>query len=163
MKNNVKKLCNYINMRWVCSSLLKISLLLRDLALIKCLSDLRVICIVEGRWGYEKRESINHSAVSLWELMGCSPIGCSLSGSSVLGIFQARIPEWIAMPFSRGSFWPRDWTQVFCITKRFFTIWATKEALGQVMHASLWRVFYDTVLMYRLYARLLITIIPNCQ
>ena len=48
-------------------------------------------------------------------------------GSSVHGILQARIPDWVAIPFSRGSSWPKDWTQVSCITDRFFTIWATKE------------------------------------
>ena len=36
--------------------------------------------------------------------------------------------EWIAIPFSRGSFQPRDWTQVSFIAGRFFTIWATMEA-----------------------------------
>ena len=42
-------------------------------------------------------------------------------------IVQARILEWIAIPFSRGSFWPRDQTQVFCIAGGLFTIWATRE------------------------------------
>ena len=46
---------------------------------------------------------------------------------SVHGILQARIMEWVAIPFSRGSSWPRDWTQVFCIARRFFTDWDTKE------------------------------------
>ena len=41
----------------------------------------------------------------------CNPIlHCSLPVSSVPGIFQARILEWVAIPFSRGSSWPRDWT-----------------------------------------------------
>ena len=52
---------------------------------------------------------------------------CSLLGSSVHGTLQARILEWVAIPFSRGSPWPRDWTQVSRIAGRFFTIWATKE------------------------------------
>ena len=43
-------------------------------------------------------------------------------------ILQARILQWAAIFFSRGSSWPRDWTQVSCIASRFFTIWATKEA-----------------------------------
>ena len=43
-----------------------------------------------------------------------------LPGSSVLGIFQARILEKVAIPFSRGSFRPRDWTQDYCIAGRFF-------------------------------------------
>ena len=47
--------------------------------------------------------------------------------SSVYGILQARILERDAMPFSRGSSWPRDWTWVSCIVGRFFTIWATWE------------------------------------
>ena len=44
-------------------------------------------------------------------------VACSsaLPGSSVHGILQARVPEWFAISFSRGSFWPRDWTQVSCI------------------------------------------------
>ena len=55
------------------------------------------------------------------------PMDLSLAGSSVQGILQARILEWVAIPFSRRSFWPRDWTQVSCIANRFFTIWATRE------------------------------------
>ena len=47
---------------------------------------------------------------------------------TVPGILQARILEWVAFPFSRGSFQPRDRTQVSCIAGRFFTIWATREA-----------------------------------
>ena len=46
-----------------------------------------------------------------------------------MAILQARILEWVAMPFSRGSSWPRDWTQVSNIAERFFTIWTTWEAL----------------------------------
>ena len=45
--------------------------------------------------------------------------------SSVHGILQARILEWVAIPFSRGSSWPRDWTRVSCIAGRFFTIWVS--------------------------------------
>ena len=55
----------------------------------------------------------------------CNPIDCSPRGSSVHGIFQARILVWVANPFSRRSFQSRDWTQVSCIAGRFFTIWAT--------------------------------------
>ena len=48
-------------------------------------------------------------------------------GSSVHGILQARTLEWVTMPFSGGSFQPRDRTRVSCIADRFFTIWATRE------------------------------------
>ena len=40
----------------------------------------------------------------------CNPMDYSLPGSSVHGILQARVLEWVAMPSSRGSSWPRDWT-----------------------------------------------------
>ena len=46
----------------------------------------------------------------------CDPMNCSLSGSSVHGIFQARILEWVATSSSRGSSWPRDWTYVSCVS-----------------------------------------------
>ena len=46
---------------------------------------------------------------------------CSPSGSSVHGILKARILEWVAILFSRGSSQPRDWNRVFSITGRFFT------------------------------------------
>ena len=58
----------------------------------------------------------------------CDPMDCSPPGSSVHGISKARILEWVAIRFSRGSFWPRYWTQVSCIAGRFFTNWATREA-----------------------------------
>ena len=58
----------------------------------------------------------------------CDPTESSLSGSSIHGIFQARVLEWIAIAFSRGSSWPRDWTPVSRIAGRRFTIWATREA-----------------------------------
>ena len=46
-----------------------------------------------------------------------------------MGILQARILEWVAIPFSRESSWPRDRTQVSCIAGWFFTVWATMETL----------------------------------
>ena len=52
--------------------------------------------------------------------------------SSVHGILQARILKWVAIPFSRGSSQPRDWTWVSHSAGRFFTTWATREALAKV-------------------------------
>ena len=51
----------------------------------------------------------------------CDPMDCSLAGSSVHGILQARILEWVAIPSFRGSSQPRDQTQVSCIAGGFFT------------------------------------------
>ena len=60
----------------------------------------------------------------------CDPMDCSRPGSSVHEIFQAKILEWVAISFSRGSSQLRDRTRVFCTAGRFFTDWATREALG---------------------------------
>ena len=72
-----------------------------------------------GSYGCETQESesVSYPAVS----SSLQPHGCSPPGSSVHGILQARILEWVALPFSRGSSWPRDRTRVFCIAGGFFT------------------------------------------
>ena len=56
----------------------------------------------------------------LWALACQAPLS--------MGILQARILEWVAMPSSRGSCQPRDWTQVSCIAGEFITVWVTREA-----------------------------------
>ena len=53
---------------------------------------------------------------------------CGTMDYTVQGFLQAKILEWVAFPFSRGSSQPRDWTQVSCIAGGFFTSWATGEA-----------------------------------
>ena len=60
----------------------------------------------------------------------CNPMDCSLPVSSVHGIFQASILEWVAISSSRESSQPRDRTMVFRIVGRRCTIWATREAPG---------------------------------
>ena len=60
--------------------------------------------------------------LSLWDLMDCS-----LPSSSVHGILQARILEWVAIPFTRESSQTRNRTQVSQIVGGFFTVWATRE------------------------------------
>ena len=66
---------------------------------------------------------VTQSCLILWD-----PMDCRLPGSSVHGILWARILEWVAFPFSRGSSQSRDWPQVSRIVGRFFTSWATREA-----------------------------------
>ena len=70
-----------------------------------------------------KSESEARSVVS----SSFQPHDCSPSVFSVHGILQAGILEWLAVPFSRVSSWPRDWTLFSWIAGRFFTIWATRE------------------------------------
>ena len=52
----------------------------------------------------------------------CDPMDCSPPGLSVHEILQARILEWVVIPFSRGSSWPRDQTRVSCISGRSLTV-----------------------------------------
>ena len=64
-------------------------------------------------WGCKVKES---------EVALCDPMDCSPPGSSVHGIFQARILEWVAISFSRGSSRPMDQTQISCIAGRRFNL-----------------------------------------
>ena len=54
---------------------------------------------------------------------------CSPPGSSIQGILQKRVLEWVAISFSRGSSWPRDWTWVSSIEADAFTVWANQGSL----------------------------------
>ena len=66
-------------------------------------------------WKWKVKVKVTQSCLTL-----CDPMDCI-----VHGILQARILEWVAFPFSRGSSQPRDRTQVSWIAGRFFTSWAT--------------------------------------
>ena len=74
-------------------------------------------------WCWSETVLVAQSCLTL-----CDPMDWGPPGSSVHGILKARILEWVAISFSRGSSWPRDWTWVSCIASGFFTIWATREA-----------------------------------
>ena len=83
--------------------------------------DLKVICILVN----EMCAKLFQSCLTLCDSMDCSP-----PGSSVHGILQARILEWVAMPSSRGSSLPRDRTLSLMSPERagrFFTVSATWE------------------------------------
>ena len=73
-----------------------------------------------GKWDREGRHCCCH-LVAKSCLTLCDAVDCSLPGSSVHGISQARILEWIAISFFRGSSQPRDQTCVSCLVGRFFT------------------------------------------
>ena len=68
--------------------------------------------------------SVARLCPTLW-----GPMDYRLPGSSVHGILQTRILEWVDYPSSRGSSQPRNWTGVSCVAGRFFSSWATREAL----------------------------------
>ena len=68
-------------------------------------------------WGVVKNSRICDRIAQLCPTV-CDPMDCSLPGSSVPGIFQAKVLEWVAISFSRGSSWPRDRTQVSLIVSK---------------------------------------------
>ena len=72
---------------------------------------------------WDATPSVSQSCLPL-----CNPMDCSPPGSSVQGILQARILVWVAISFSRGSFWPRDQPHVSCIGRQIFYHWTTWEA-----------------------------------
>ena len=78
-------------------------------------------------WTRMAKESMKWSKVAQSCLTLCDPKDCNLPGSSIHGIFQARILEQVAICFSRRSSWSRDWTWVSGTVGRRFTIWATKK------------------------------------
>ena len=97
----------------------------RDWTRVSCVSCIgRQILYHWATWEvpywYESEREVAQSCLTL-----CNPMDCSLPGSSVHGIFQARTLEWVAISFSRRSSPSRDWTQVSLIVGRCFTVWAT--------------------------------------
>ena len=66
---------------------------------------------------------------------------CSLPGSSVHGIFQARILEWVVISCSRGSSWPWVGNCISCIAGKFFTDWTTRKALHIRIFPLVWTSF----------------------
>ena len=73
----------------------------------------------------------------------CDPMNCSLPGSSARGILQARILEWVAIPFSRESSQTGDGTLISCLAGRFFTIWATRDLLSKRQWTSYYFLLLD--------------------
>ena len=66
----------------------------------------------------------------------CNPIDCSPQGSSVHGIFPARMLEWVALSFTRGSSWPKDRTCISWIGRQILYCWATREARSPSHHPA---------------------------
>ena len=87
--------------------------------------------VIRIRWDHKGRALVNRieseSDVAQSCPALCNSMDYSLPGSSVHGVFQAIVLEWIAISFSRGSSQPRDRTRVSCIVDRHFTVWATSE------------------------------------
>ena len=81
--------------------------------------------------GVQQSDSVTYIHIHVWKWKSLSCVRLFADGMDcrVPGVLQARILEWVAVPFSRGSSQPRDRTQVSRIAGGFFTSWATREAL----------------------------------
>ena len=90
-----------------------------------CLQLCQIFFKYFGGCNYESECEVAQSCPTLSD-----PIDYSLPGTSIHGVFQAKILEWVAIFFSRRSFRPRDWTQVSHIVGRCFTVWATTSSRG---------------------------------
>ena len=84
-------------------------------------------CTISGRLGlnWSYKVLVTQSWLTLCDPLDYSPLGYY---GQFHRIFQARMLEWVAISFSRGSSWSRDQTCVPLIVGRFFTIWATRRA-----------------------------------
>ena len=91
-------------------------------------------------WLHHLNVEVTQSCPTLWDCM-------AYTGH---GILQARIPDWVAVLFSRGSSQPRDQTQVSCLVGGFFTSWATSEA-----HITWWKLHHFHLTLVHTYPRCL--------
>ena len=100
-----------------------------------------------GKWLFWSKEPTSKSVVKVKSLSCatlCNPMDCTLTGSSIHGVFQARILESAAIFFSRRSSEPRDWTQVSHVVGRRFTIWATRKSMVTgYKNGTLWSLSQD--------------------
>ena len=85
------------------------------------------------------RECILNCFSHVWLFATPWTVVCQAPLSMGYGILQARILEWVVMPFYRGSSWPRNQTWVSCISRQIFflTIWATREAWTKYTNSDL--------------------------
>ena len=100
----------------------------------------------------ESESEVAQLCLTLWD-----PMDCSLPGSSVHGIFQARILEWVAIAFSRGSSRPRDWNRVSCIVDRHFTVSinSSNEYSGLISFRIDWFDFLTVQVIFKILSSLI--------
>ena len=93
-------------------------------------SGFLTLCWIPWKWKWECSRALCPAL--------CDPVDGSPPGSSIHGILQARILEWVAISFSRGSSWPRDRTQVSRIAGRCFNLWPSFPGYHRRFWKSVW-------------------------
>ena len=94
----------------------------------------------------------NSGCVFSWVQL-CDPMDCSPPGSSIHGVLQARILQWVAIPSPRGSSWHRDWTHVFCVSgiaSGFFTIEPSGKKPLMVVIKSISNILFLPLLILKI-------------
>ena len=99
-----------------------------------------------GYFRPKKESEVSQSCLTL-----CNPMDCSLPGSSIHGILQARILEWVAIPFSRRFYRPRDWTQVSLMAGRLQSEppGNPTSVLNPFLNTHLWLFFISISFFYK--------------
>ena len=98
----------------------------------QCLLDfvLKFQVLPALNWGWWISWCVRICLVAQSYVTLCYPLDCSPIGSSVHGILQARILEWVAISSFRGSSQPKDWTRISCTAGRFFTSEPQRQSLS---------------------------------
>ena len=97
---------------------------------------IRVVSLLWGYVGFEVPDNCLGKSVS-YSVMSDSLLPHETT-RLLCGILQTRILEWVAIPFSRESSWPRDWTRVSCIAGGFFTVWSIRGMWLQNREILIW-------------------------
>ena len=107
---------------------------------IACFRDMASICFLTGMVNTPAfiLQLLFELCIAIRSIVYCNSVDWNLPGSSVHGISQAGILEWIAIFFLKGSTWPRDGAHISCTERGFFTIWAAREVLyGPLRNSTL--------------------------
>ena len=107
--------------KYTANNIDNIILILQIAGIKEVINELTPSLLQDSKYTSESESEVTQSCPTLFDPMDCSP-----PESSVHGIFQARLLEWVAISFSRRSSQPRDWTQVSHIVGRRFIVWATR-------------------------------------
>ena len=114
-----------------------------------------VLCAHTHTHTYEKCRWSRQSCLTL-----CDPVDCSPPSFSTHGIFQARVLEWVAIPFSRGSSPPRDQTQIFWTAGRCVIVWATQ---AHVQREWLQSFLFYFLLEYSCFTMLCVSVVQQAK
>ena len=126
----------YLSSKWVIKQQRQLSTSTMHLAQEQLINLNKKVTLICSLHFYSLRASLiaqlvkNLTGLSEWKSLSCVQLFATpWTIYTVHGTVQARILEWVSIPFSRGSSQPRDWNQVSWIAGVFFTSWATREAL----------------------------------